>query len=108
MPSVLKTSQNKHSSKTVTTIITLHKNGRLLVQIGDQLTLSQFPVATILYRNATEPDQLVQLSKRSGSSYKLNDQDRKIFIFYMSNFYKIISRPLILSQNPVIHFQKHT
>lgn len=57
MLSVPITSGREHSSKTVTAIISLNKDGKLLAQISDQLTLPQYTVATFLHRYTKQLNQ---------------------------------------------------
>ena len=56
MPSIPKTSRRENSSEMIKAISTLHKDGKSLAQIGDQLSLPQSTVATILHRHARQLD----------------------------------------------------
>lgn len=86
MPSAPKTSRREHSLETVAAILTLHKDGKSLAQIGDQLTLPRSTVATILHRHARQPDQPLQPSKRSGRPRKLNDRDRRTLMRHVERY----------------------
>ena len=56
MPSIPKTSRHENSLEMITAISTLHKEGKSLAQIGDQLSLPRSTVATILHRQARQLD----------------------------------------------------
>ena len=83
MPSVPKTSRRENSSEMITAILTLHKDGKSLAQIGDGLSLPRSTVATILHRHAR---QLDQPSKRSGRPLKLDDRDRRTLMRHVQQF----------------------
>ena len=86
MPAVPKTSRRQHSSEMVTAISTLHKDGKSLAQIGDQLSLPRSTVATILHHHARQLDQPLQPSKRSGRPLKLDDRDRRTLMRHVQRF----------------------
>ena len=86
MPSVPKTSRREHSSETVATILTLRKDGKSFAQIGDQLSLPRFTVATILHRHTRQPHQPLPPSKRSGRPFKLDDRDKRTLMRHVERF----------------------
>lgn len=83
MPSISKTSRCKYLVKILAIIISIYKESKLHMQIGNHLKLAKSTVISIIYRYNKQPKHPLQPIKQAGRLVKLDDQAKRLFICHI-------------------------